>query len=91
VFPTRLDTGVFGCCGDNSRKRARRTLITRLLLVGFELISQPATMISAEGTRRAHFRTVNDSLASDTSSRKQTQIVSALPASISVSAPETRR
>jgi hypothetical protein len=45
-------------------------------------------MIVAEGTRRANFRTVKDSLASDTSSKKQTQIVSALPASISVSAPE---
>ena len=47
-------------------------------------------MILAEAARRENLRTVNDNLASDTSSRKQTQIVSALPASISVSAPETR-
>ena len=42
MFPTRFDTGIFGYRGDNGRERARCILITRLLLVAFELISQPA-------------------------------------------------
>jgi hypothetical protein len=49
LFPTRFDAGAFCYRGDNGRERARRILITRLLLLGFELVSQPT---NDDGDRR---------------------------------------
>jgi hypothetical protein len=42
LFPTRFDVRAFCHCGDNGCERARRLFITRLLFLGFDLISQPA-------------------------------------------------